>query len=238
MVPNLQWIAFMVKPALGLAFGGWLVACGGTPAAPDAGGPDGGSLGGVQVEWRAQALPLEVEDDLRIDDVAVALRTVRALGDAATGDSTTASDVMLTWAAGQAPAPIVFPDAPPGVYSALELRFGGTPTLHVDGEVLIEDTWTPFEIIDDAPTTLDLALSGELGPGERVIMAVDVNLAALVAEIDFTEVEPADDGVLRIDPSSPLIPVVRDGLEDAFEAEVEDGSAAEGSEPGDAPDET
>jgi hypothetical protein len=204
-----------------------LAACPSDPGTPqDAALPDGGAGGGLTLTWTTTTpIPGPVTDDLRVDDALLSMRSIRALGDAATGEFTTASDVTLSWADGEAPDDIVFDQAPPGRYSSLELRLDGSPSLRLRGEVRLDGTWWPFEIIDDEATTVERELDVELAPGQGVTIPLAFDLAALAALVDFADVEP-DDGVLRVDDEASGLEPVREALHELLEgdeAELEQG---------------
>ena len=219
-------------PAIALAASS-LCGCSAWPGAtPDAGEPDATDAAGLVVRWAATtAIPGAAGKGLRIDEAVFELQTVRALGDAATGEHTTATDVQLRWGAAEAPTPLAFDAAPPGRYSSLELRLAVAGGFHLIGEVELDGSWEPFEIFVDEGGTFDRPIDVMLAPGETVEIDVTLDLAGLIAEIDFEEVEPTG-GVLVIDAGEPAYDNVLGALAELLEG---DGDTQEAGLDGDQP---
>ena len=174
------------------------------------------------------------------------LENVRVIGDAAPGDErTTEAFVLLAWPDGagdggggearrgdgdgagegegdDAEVRIVFPSAPPGIYSRVLCQ---VTRYELSGTVELGETTAPFAIVDQPATPLSVSidLGGvllEANATGRIQIEVDVDEAILAP--DWDQVDADGEGVLRIGSGSPQIGAVRDALLEEFE--VDDGS--------------
>lgn len=187
----------MIRSAIACAAAILALACGDDhDQGVDAGGGDADvAEASLAFSFRSiPDIPGSLEADLGTIDLArLELESVRAVGDAAPGDETTRSSLILEWSAEAGPGPLVFWNAPAGLYSRLSARVVGYEvrgTVAVDGE-----TWT--FVIEDAPL-VPLTISLELSevavvPGEATRVDVEVDFEAVVGEIDWSSVESSGD---------------------------------------------
>lgn len=189
---------------------------GGDVDEPDAaGGP-----AGLAIDWRTAApVPGPVASGLRLSELHLKLSSVRAIGDAAPGDPRTSSGALeLEWNE-RAPPPLVYDQAPAGLYSQIELGVGGGPEAYeLHGEVDLGGTWTPFEIEDEAALAITVPTALTLAAGQRATLAVTLDVAAVLAPIDWSQV-PSNLGTLSLTRSDPQIGAVRAALVAAFAAD-------------------
>jgi hypothetical protein len=198
-----------------------LAACGPGEVGPDAGDddPDGGGGGsGLIVTWTGRGLDAP-DDGVAIDRVRLHLRDLRVVGDAAPGDETYRAAQDLDLEAGTVRR-TEFDDAPPGMYSALELFVDGgadeETSWEMSGTVELDDRTVEWEIEDDATLPVDLPLVGlDLPAGETRTIAVDLDAQAVVAGIPWESLETKEDRI-SIEDDSPLMSAIRTRLVDAF----------------------
>ncbi|MCE9574286.1 MAG: hypothetical protein K8W52_14155 [Deltaproteobacteria bacterium] len=184
----------------------WLVAasllvgaCTGAapPGAPDA----AAAAGGLTFAWRAvPAIPGDLGGDVVVDAAGLVLRDLRVFGDAATGDArTNVAMVTLIWDGLGQPATVGFPVAPPGLYSALEMRADGgiDDSLTIHGHARQGDVVYPFELEVDGAVAIAVPLELELDVGRGAAVRVDVDLGAVVGTVDWAQVPVDAAGVLR-----------------------------------------
>ena len=183
---------------------------------PDGGGGDGGVTQGLVFPFTlTPALPADLGSSVTVTSVKVRLRSVRAIGDASAGDSRTYRQALeLDWTDMQAPDPLVFADAPAGIYSRLDARLdGGTgSSFSIRGTVRVAGVLQSFKIEDEAATPLSIALGSiELKPGAIVTIPIELKLDGVLAGVDFTTL-PSDDGALALETSNPQMAGVRAAL--------------------------
>lgn len=195
-----------------------LAAC---PAGDDDGPDATPGDTGLAVTWAtASAVPGPADTTHRVDELTLRFSSVRAIGDAAPGDPRASTGALeLAWNDdGAPPAPLVFDHAPAGLYSRLELGVGGADeAFELHGSVLLGATWTPFELEDEAPLAISVPTSAVVAPGVRATIAVTLDVAAVLAPIDFTRL-PSEAGVLVLHREDPQIDAVRAALATALSA--------------------
>jgi len=200
-----------------------LAGCPGEAPGDDQPPPDGGEVpdggaGGLVFTWHTTpAIPSTGADGIRIDEVQLQLRDVRAIGDAAPGDGRTSrASLTLEWDGSHAPDPLRFDQAPPGLYSTLALRVEGG--YEIRGGVLRDGTWTPCKIEDDAAGPVSVPLDAlSLEVGHTVTLPIQIDLAAVMNAVRWADV-PVDDDELVVDEDSPQIAAVRQRLQHVFTA--------------------
>jgi len=203
-------------------------------------GQDGGGSGpdappgsaGLVLEFRglpALDADLDGEFSLVLEDVRLDLENVRAVGDAAPGDSRTTRDQLrLEWWGSDdgddpnnQPVIVTFDQAPPGLYSNV---FAELEHYEMQGTAeVVEDNERDFEIQD---TPSSLAISIPLGgvmleAGETRRVVIEVNCGAAVLGVPWDEVDE-EDGDLVVDSGSPQVGAVRDAMADAFTYQGDD----------------
>jgi hypothetical protein len=212
-------------PLVGMLLG--LSACGDAPGGPpDAGGDAPPGTAGLVFAWSAQpALPGAASEDIAVSAASFQLRDVRALGDAAPGDGRTSrASVDVTWLDGDGPAPLRFDQAPPGLYSRLELRLGGDSPYWMRGEVEQEleggddeegeEVWVPWEIRDDGDITVTVPLDVAVAVGGVQEVTIGVDVGDLARRIDWERV-PLRGGVRVVDAADPQMPALRERIADS-----------------------
>jgi hypothetical protein len=172
-----------------------VLALGGCPKdGPDTvadAGPDGGSdapgpSGGLSFEFVTDpTVSGDVGGGVRIDEVRVFLRNVRAIGDSAPGDSRTSrASLELEWHEGSFPPPLAFPLAPPGLYSRLEATLGGEEQ-HYDlrGTATLADSSVhPFEVSgEESRAAVSITLTGLMVNDDVVVATISLDLSFLAA---------------------------------------------------------
>lgn len=205
-------------------------------------GQDGGGSGpdappgsaGLVLEFRglpALDADLDGEFSLVLEDVRLDLENVRAVGDAAPGDSRTTRDELRLewWGAGgddgedpnNEPVIVTFDQAPPGLYSNV---FAELERYEMQGTVEVEeDNERDFEIQD---TPSSLAISIPLGgvtleAGETRRVVIEVACGAAVLGVPWDELTP-EDGDYVVDSGSQHIGAVQDAMADAFTYQGDD----------------
>jgi hypothetical protein len=221
MVPRLQLVSIMRGPIIvsGLAL---LAAC---PSGGPPDQPDGGAVDSLSIRFQTdQDLPAMTAADRRLKDAQFHADSVRAIGDAAPGDSrTTESDYRMRWHESDQPDPIRFDEAPAGLYSTVEVRFERGDEEHgfeVEGEALLDAVWVPFEIEDDTALTITIGTSTTLAPGGSATIEIDVDLARIIADIDFSQF-PIVEGKIEIGDDDPEIAAIRAAIGEAFAASAQ-----------------
>lgn len=222
MVPSLHYVTSM-RRNLVLAAIATVAACG-PPGVdpPDAGDddPDGDvEMGGIELRWTAPELGAEL-DDVRIDRIRLHLRDVRVVGDATPGDETyrASEEIELGGDDGEVDR-IVFANAPPGRYSAVEFALAraadGEDAWRLDGECAIEEAEYGLEISDERSASVSLPLDLVLGAGETRIVRVEIDVSRIVDGVDWSMGEIEEDEV-KVEDDSPLMAQLRAALLAAF----------------------
>lgn len=193
---------------------------GGQDASTDAGTAQSGLI----IQWKDPfTLPGAAGELFYLDEVKMPLRDVRAVGDAAPGDSRTyVSTCNLHWEHGQAPPWLSFPSAPPGLYSRFEFRIQSAEGTgyELTGELVLpgHDHRVKFSIEDSQTLPVSIPLNVSLEPGQVRTLVVKIDIIKVLASIDWSHVEIEDD-TIKIDEESPEISVIRAALEGAISVE-------------------
>lgn len=207
-----------------------LCAAAGCPADPDGQGPPDATApaddaspgsGGLVFRWKLdKGLPVEAGSSVTIDSIELRLRDVRALGDAAPGDARTTRDALeLTWKPPEAPEPLAFRSAPPGLYSELQGRLagdGGGFAFRIRGTAPWRDgELHAFEVEDEGATAFSVALSNvELKAGAE--KGLDIELRTdFLGDVDWSALD-LDQGVIELETGDPQMPSVRAALVEAL----------------------
>lgn len=205
----------------------WLLCSGCTPEdmdPPDAGmGVDAmpGTAGLVFRFGSEPDLPGALDDsgsiEAYIEEAALVLERVRAIGDSAPGDERTSVETFtLDWEEGE--EELRFPRALPGVYSQL---LGGIASYEIAGTIELEDGTWPFHISEPA-VAIAFSVSLDqiaLDPGMTREIEITIELSEVLRQIDWEAVPVDDEGVLRVDGDSEQITSVREKLQESFEQE-------------------
>lgn len=207
-------------------------ACASAPG-DDGSIPDGGDGGvnrpdadptaseGITINFVANPSFPHTAGGVTIDDAEIELVAISVSGDAAPIGTAATSLAMkkLEWEAGVSPSPIVFSEAPSGIYSSFDALIqppgGETHSYRIRGTAMVGASTHDFEIEDTLSRELQLALDLELEPQESEQITVVFDVASVVEGIDWSVV-PLDGNELVLDESDPQIIGVRTRLVDAF----------------------
>jgi hypothetical protein len=193
-------------------------ACGhGGPASPDG----AAQPVGFDISWATDpAIPGLASPSLRIDSATFQLDHVRLVGDAGTGDDhTTRDDVELTWNASTTTPDLSFPDAPPGLYSQIQLGIDGKvdhDSYAIDGAVQLDGDWIDFSIWDQQELAITIPFGFTLAPGTAVGVPIEIELASALSAIDFAACDDGEGGKKILDNNDEQMPALRQALLDAF----------------------
>lgn len=186
----------------------------GCPAGGDDANVDGGpDATGLTVTWSVTPpTPGPIRTGLDVQELHISYSSVRLIGDAAPGDArTSAGRTELEWER-SVPVPLDFPAAPPGLYAVLELGVGGgDEAFAIHGMVDRGGTPIPFEIEDEAPNPVTLGLAVELRAGASATVPVRVELAQVLAAVDFDAL-PVVNGHIELHRNDPQMARVRSAL--------------------------
>jgi hypothetical protein len=210
-----------------------LVACPGDPTDNPVDAPtDGdGSLpgNGLTIDTNTNhGIPASIGDgNIKIEEVWISTRSIRAIGDAAPGDErTTKLDVGLHWDDEDDPDKFTFDRAPSGRYSTVRLQVAAPESgdqdaaFQIKGEVKIDDTFRKFEVDSETSSfQISVAVDTVLPAGGTAEIDLELVLEGLVDTIDFTLITPDGDGVRVIDDSDSEMAIVRAALETAFRSD-------------------
>ena len=148
---------------------------------------------------------------------------IRILGDSAPGDMrTTRTDdtparcCNFIWQESLGAVPQLFPSAPPGVYSELDLDLGGELALVVTGRASRGGTLFPFEVRSDADIPVNIPVNIELIAREFATAKIEVDVAAFIKDVDWDTVSPTPDGRLFIGDGDPGMATVVPNVATAF----------------------
>ncbi|MEO8705953.1 MAG: hypothetical protein ABI867_38330 [Kofleriaceae bacterium] len=191
---------------------------------PDAGPDDdsGPPAGGFTIAIHSKDQIPQTDGDVRITDVRLHTTTIRALGDATTGDDqTTKSDFELRWDDRRSPMPFTFAMAPTGRYSQIEIRIaaddGSSAGLTIEGEAKVDGDFEPFLVdLDSGVVVASVEINEMLAPGGTTTVDLEADLVSLLQAIDFDAV-PTDDGVHVIDDARPEMIGIRFRLATMFD---------------------
>jgi hypothetical protein len=221
---------------LGMMRGTWIVGAlamlggcsgGGDDQVNPDGRPDATGMGGLTVRFIAteSPLPLAPADDRTLVEVRLQAGSVRAIGDAAPGDAqTTRTDYEMDWHESDAPSAITFNSAPIGLYSSVEVRLegegGDDDGFRIEGQTLREAVWQPYRIVGNDPLTITIPTSTPLEIGSTATIRIDVDLAAMITGINFSE-WPFENGSVQVDGDTAAI---RAAVTEAFSSVTGDGA--------------
>src|SRR5262249_10863665 len=149
-------------------------------------------------------------------------RDVRVIGDSAPpGDPRTSlAELELDFESGRNPAPVSFPQAPPGNYSQLAARLGrsdGSQSFEIQGTVTIAGLPHELEIRDNDIADVSVALDVRVET-QAVAVPVALDLSFLGA-IDWSTAPEDASGRIELEEGGPIVAAVRAGLAAGFHAE-------------------
>lgn len=147
---------------------------------------------------------------IAITTVTFGVKVLRAIGDAAPGDMRTTrtddeaeNNIDLDFRDGYVPIPQLFRDAPPGVYSTVELRVADSRTalsaIEVTGRASRGGNLVPFQIKSAASIIpISVAVNTELMPRMLATATIQLDVAHLVKDIDWDAVPLTGEGTLLV----------------------------------------
>lgn len=189
-----------------------------TPDAGDGNNPDGApGPAGLSVPIGIQPMtPGPLTDGVTVEEVTFKLSSLRVTGDAA--QVATPAEIDLTWSDGMEPAPVVFADAPTGLYSKETLRIDGQlvdNSYWINGHATVNGTVYPFKIYDRDYLEIYLYGNAQLQPGGSAQVPLLFELDHALEAIDWTKVE-LDNGVLTLDTFDSYMPTFRAKVIESF----------------------
>jgi hypothetical protein len=205
---------------LGLAFLLITAACGAPGQAPDVDGSVSGNPG-LAIVWNSEGtLPGVISPSVTVSSATFNARDIRLIGDASASNRTTLNAVEVAWTAAGVPAPILFPDAPPGLYSKVSFELDGkllADSYVITGTAVVAGQTYPFKIHDVDEIEVSQPISAELMPGGHTDVLVVLDLATPLMGLDFSMFRN-DGGTLVLDNASSQLGVFREQLRTAFTA--------------------
>ena len=206
---------------LGLAFLLITAACGAPGRASDVDGSVISGNPGMAIVWNSEGtLPGMVSPSVTVSSATFNAHDVRLIGDASGSNRTNRDADTVAWTATGIPAPILFPDAPPGLYSKVSFELDGKllgDSYEITGTVVVASQTYPFAIHDVDEIEVSQTISAELQPGGHTDVLVVLDLAPPLAGVDFSMVRN-DGGTLVLDNASSQLGVFREQLRTAFTA--------------------
>lgn len=185
--------------------------------------------GGLVIELVAKnGVPQTIEGDVMIETVTVGVTMLRAIGDAAPGDMrTTRTDSddrpvpPFDWKDNLNPAPLLFEDAPPGMYSTLELRIADSlrapAAVIITGRAPRGGNLVPFEIKALAATvSASVDVNTLLPPRGMETMTIQLDVGSLVDDIDWDLIPLSGEGRLFIGDGDPQMSKMTSQIAGAF----------------------
>jgi hypothetical protein len=160
---------------------------------PDAQPEDdgGGGTGGLTVRFTSeQDVPGPTAPDRSLEEVDFRAYSLTVVGDSG---NQTRMEVRIRWHDGDDPELIRFEDAPPGIYSSLQIRLlgdGEDDGYEITGDVEIEDMQHSFDLTGEDLPPITIPIEAFLPAGGSVTITVPVALASIINELDFTQCTP------------------------------------------------
>lgn len=214
----MRWLAW-------IAIGAMHAACSNSSTPPDTQMADA-AIGGLVLDFAAKnGVPQTLEGDVVIERVVLGITVLRAIGDAAPGDlRTTRTEDKLgdfEWSNGLSPIPHLFEEAPPGMYSTVELRVArsvrANAAVDIFGRVPRAGTVVPFEIKAVAPNvSVSVDVNKVLPPRRLETITIQLDVESLVEDIDWAAVPLTGEGRLFIGDGDPEMSKVTSQIKGAF----------------------
>jgi hypothetical protein len=161
-----------------------------------------GGAAGLHVTWSSTpAIPGATGSDITVGSVLFRIDDLRVIGDAGSDDPRTSRDSFeVKWSDSEQPVPIVFGDAPTGLYSKVTIQADGhliDNSYEITGKVRLGTTTHDFEILDRDEVTANIDISTTLEPGGAANVPLRLRLDDALGVIDFTTLRE-DDGKLQL----------------------------------------
>jgi len=160
--------------------------------------------------------------DVEITKVTIGATTIRAIGDAAPGDVRTTRDkYQFEWRDNLSPIPLIFTSAPPGLYSRVDFQVNDSAVsadaINIIGHARRGGMLLPFEIDNNnSEIPIDVGINTVLAPREVAMTTIELDVADLVDDIDWTTVTVTGDGRLYITDGDPAMTNIVSNLATAF----------------------
>ena len=211
---------------------GLLCACQGTnTAAPDGGsGSDAGSGGtGLRVTWSSSPdIPGSAGNNVTVQGAVFRIDSLRVIGDAGPGDPRTSqTDFVVRWGSDEHPDPILFADAPTGLYSKVTVQADGhlvDYSYEIEGKVDVNGTTEDFMIHDRDALTANIDISTMLEPATEAQIPIRVRIDDALGVVDFSQLD-YDEGHLELDTFDAQMAAFRDKLAASFELDDSGGGS-------------
>ena len=204
---------------------GALIACHTSdPGSPDGGGPDTGGSGGaaglhVAFVSDPTPIPATLDNGFTLETVIFKFDNLKVIGDAGPGDPrTTANTFQVKWDANTSPAPIVFANAPTGLYSKVSFQIDGhliDDSYIFGGHVVFNGTTYPYEIEDRNSLSLSLDCNRNLAAGGTDTITVKFSFKDALESINWANAH-MDDGELQVGTTDSQIQTFRSKLIDGI----------------------
>jgi hypothetical protein len=184
--------------------------------------------GGLVIEMVVKGgVPQMVGEEIEIELLEIGALMLRAIGDSAPGDHRTTfpkPDASFLFQSGAPAVPLLLPEAPPGLYSAVEMHVADTEAslhgaVYMLGRVRRGGTVVPFEIKNVASDVkVNVAVAVALVPREFATATVELDAAELVEDIDWDNVAITGDGKLYIGDGDGEMPRLVSAIPTAFKS--------------------
>lgn len=179
---------------------------------------DGGGLGLVFVIKRG--LPSEHDHngyEFTFEIAEMKIMNLRLVADSvADGDERTTEEIVeARWSDERVTVPVLYPDAPPGMYSKVR---GTIVEFVVDGEVQLSDNQL-YDLdveLEEISVPFEMSVDRNLEIGEPLVLQVDVDLFKAIGEVDFDDLDIVDDEVVLDDDSSAALDGVLQKLSESL----------------------
>jgi hypothetical protein len=214
----MRWLAW-------IAIGAMHAACSSNSSTPDAQMSDA-AISGLVLDFVAKnGVPQTLEGDVVVERVVLGITMLRAIGDAAPGDlRTTRTEDKLgdfDWRDGLSPIPHLFEEAPPGMYSTVELRIAKSmradAAVDIFGRVPRAGNLVPFEIKAVAPNvSISVDVNKVLPPRGLETITIQLDVESLVEDIDWSAVPLTGDGRLFVGDGDPEMSKMTSQITGAF----------------------
>ncbi len=213
---------------------GWLCAvagCGtGTDIVDALDAPGPGSVGLI-LEWEAKpSIPGPISGDNTVTAIKLITENLRVVGDAGPGDPRTqVGSLELDWDQAGVPPAVLFPDAPPGLYSQVVLKLEGDESgddeaYEIRGTAKVGDDLEDFAILDDEILSIVVDCNVQLQANEQKTIRMEIDFGAAINEVDFSAL-PVKSNRRVLEPDDPQMPVFRAKLLGSFSVQDTSGSA-------------
>jgi hypothetical protein len=166
-------------------------------------------------------LPEQITPALRIDEVRLYATSVRVNGNGGT-QFTTKTNWDLRWRQEQDTFEEMFAQAPTGRYSTVEVQIqrqsgSGAAAVEIKGRVQRMSDTRDFDIdLDNVVIPVEIMIDTMLAPGQAATITVDVDMAKLLAGIDWEAVSLSDGDLVIDDDDMTEVSILKTNIAGAF----------------------